>query len=162
MYFFHSISFWWISSNVTHWAFNWKNRQRNVVILIILSALSHLCKQDFTFIVLKWSLPRSKRVVTIHLFGMILAASFLQVSVRFNINSQFTVDWKSHTEPLKCKWNWTGCDPVKLSFKASPKKTHCTQLAMLTIPRSFSYSLHLFNMPIPDVPADHSLADHPP
>lgn len=56
----------------------------------------------------------------------------------------------------------TGRDPVLPSLKLSAKKTHCTQLLTLTIPRSFSYSLYLFSIPIPYIPADRSLADYPP
>lgn len=62
---------------------------------------------------------------------------------------------------MKCTHS-TGRDPVLPSLKLNAKKAHCVQLLTLTIPRSFSYSVYLFSIPIPDIPADHSLADHPP
>lgn len=71
---------------------------------------------------------------------------------------------KSHTEPLEFKWNaqsLRGSDPVQPSFTPSTRKSHCTQLSVLTTWLSVSYSVHLFSMPIPDVLADHSLVDHP-
>lgn len=45
-----------------------------------------------------------------------------------------------------------------------PQTKLCTeQLATLTIQRSLRpYSLYLFHIPIPDIPVDRSLADHPP
>lgn len=47
------------------------------------------------------------------------------------------------------------------SLKLSPKR-HSTQLVTVTIPHSLHvYSLYLFHIPIPDIPADRSLADHP-
>lgn len=42
-------------------------------------------------------------------------------------------------------------------------KLHTEPLATLTIQRSLRpYSLYLFHIPIPDIPADRSLADHRP